>query len=38
MISRSELQMLANRQKVALGTLETDYVLTEVLKEGLQGA
>ena len=32
MISRSELQRLANREKVALGTLEKDYVLTEVLK------
>ena len=32
MISRSELQRLAERQKVALGTLEKDYVLTEVLK------
>jgi len=32
MISRSELQRLANRQKVALGTLEKDYILTEVLK------
>lgn len=32
MISRAELQRLANREKVALGTLEKDYVLTEVLK------
>lgn len=32
MISRSELQRLAKRQKVALGTLEKDYILTEVLK------
>ena len=32
MISRSELQRLANREKVALGTLEKDYVLTEVLR------
>ena len=32
MISRSELQRLANREKVALGTLEKDYVLTEILK------
>jgi predicted nucleotidyltransferase component of viral defense system len=32
MISRSELQRLANREKTALGTLEKDYVLTEVLK------
>jgi len=32
MISRAELQRLANRQKVALGILEKDYVLTEVLK------
>lgn len=31
-ISKSELQRLANREKVALGTLEKDYVLTEVLK------
>jgi len=32
MISRAELQILANREKVALGTLEKDYVLTEVIK------
>ena len=32
MLSRAELQRLANRQKVALGILEKDYVLTEVLK------
>jgi predicted nucleotidyltransferase component of viral defense system len=32
MISRSELQRLAKRQQVALGTLEKDYILTEVLK------
>ncbi|MDD5501326.1 MAG: nucleotidyl transferase AbiEii/AbiGii toxin family protein [Candidatus Omnitrophica bacterium] len=32
MISRAELQRLANREKVALGTLEKDYVITEVLK------
>ena len=32
MISKSELQRLANREKVALGVLEKDYVLTEVLK------
>lgn len=32
MISRSELQRLANREKIALGTLEKDYVITEVLK------
>jgi uncharacterized protein len=32
MISRSELQRLANREKVALGVLEKDYVLTEILK------
>jgi len=32
MISRSELQRLANREKVALGMLEKDYVITEVLK------
>ncbi|MBI4334218.1 MAG: nucleotidyl transferase AbiEii/AbiGii toxin family protein [Chloroflexi bacterium] len=31
MISRAELQRLANQEKVALGTLETDYVLTEAL-------
>lgn len=32
MISRAELQRLASREKVALGILEKDYVLTEVLK------
>ncbi|MDD4985449.1 MAG: nucleotidyl transferase AbiEii/AbiGii toxin family protein [Dehalococcoidales bacterium] len=32
MISRAELQRLANRERIALGTLEKDYVLTEVLK------
>ena len=32
MISRAELQRLANRENVALGILEKDYVLTEVLK------
>jgi len=32
MISKSELQRLANHEKVALGVLEKDYVLTEVLK------
>lgn len=32
MISRAELQRLANREKVALGILEKDYVITEVLK------
>ena len=32
MISKSELQRLANREKVALGVLEKDYVLTEVHK------
>lgn len=32
MISRAELQRLANREKLALGTLEKDYVITEVLK------
>lgn len=32
MISKAELQRLANREKVALGVLEKDYVLTEVLK------
>jgi predicted nucleotidyltransferase component of viral defense system len=31
MISRIELQILANREKVALGILEKDYILTEVL-------
>lgn len=32
MISRAELQRIANREKVALGILEKDYVLTQVLK------
>ena len=32
MLSRAELQRLANREKVALGILEKDYVITEVLK------
>ena len=32
MISRTELQILANREKVALGILGKDYVMTEVLK------
>ena len=32
MLSRAELQRLANREKVALGILEKDYVLTEVIK------
>ena len=32
MLSRAELQRLANRERVALGILEKDYVLTEVLK------
>jgi uncharacterized protein len=32
MLSRAELQRLANRERVALGLLEKDYVLTEVLK------
>src|SRR4030042_1223499 len=32
MISKAELQRLANREKIALGALEKDYVLTEVLK------
>ena len=32
MKSMSELQTLANRERVALGVLEKDYVLTEVLK------
>ena len=31
MLSKSDLQRLANRQKVALGVLEKEYVLTEVL-------
>jgi len=32
MLSRAELQRLPNREKVALGILEKDYVLTEVIK------
>jgi predicted nucleotidyltransferase component of viral defense system len=32
MLSRAELQRLASRERVALGLLEKDYVLTEVLK------
>ena len=32
MITRADLQRLANREKLALGTLEKDYILTEVLK------
>ena len=32
MLSRAELQRLASRERVALGVLENDYVLTEVLK------
>jgi uncharacterized protein len=32
MISRADLQRLANREQLAMGTLEKDYVLTEVLK------
>lgn len=32
MLSRAKLQRLANRERVALGVLEKDYVLTEVLK------
>jgi predicted nucleotidyltransferase component of viral defense system len=32
MLSKGELQRLANRQKVALGILEKDYILTEGLK------
>lgn len=32
MISRAELQRLASRNRVALGTLEKDYVVTELLK------
>ena len=31
MLSRSDLQRLANREKVALGVLEKDFVLTHVL-------
>ena len=30
-LSRAELQRLANRRRVALGVLEKDYVLTEML-------
>ena len=32
MLSKAELQRMAQREKVALGILEKDYVLTEVLK------
>ena len=32
MISRAELQRLANRENIALGILEKDYILTEMLK------
>jgi len=32
MLSRAELQRLAHRERIALGVLEKDYVLTEVLK------
>ena len=32
MLSKAELQRLAKRNRVALGVLEKDYVLTEVLK------
>ena len=32
MLPRAELQRLANRERVALGILEKDYVITEVLK------
>ena len=32
MILKADLQRLANREKIALGVLEKDYVLTEVLK------
>lgn len=32
MLSRAELQRLANRENIALGILEKDYVLTELLK------
>ena len=32
MLSKAELQRLANREKVALGILEKDYIVTEVLK------
>jgi uncharacterized protein len=38
MISRSELQRLANREKIGLGVLEKDYVLTEALKSLWQTA
>jgi uncharacterized protein len=38
MISRSELQRLANREKIGLGVLEKDYILTEVLKSLSQTA
>ena len=31
MLSRAELQKLANRERVGLGALEKDYVLTHVL-------
>jgi len=31
MITRTELQIIANREKTALGILEKDYILTEVL-------
>jgi len=32
MLSKSDLQRAANRERVALGTLEKDYVITEMLK------
>ena len=32
MLPRAELQRLASRERIALGVLEKDYVLTEVLK------
>ena len=31
MLSRIELQRLASREKIALGVLEKDYILTQVL-------
>lgn len=39
MLSRAGLQRLASRERVALGVLEKDYILTEVLKalSGLPG-
>lgn len=32
MLSKADLQRMANRERVALGTLEKDYVITEMLK------